>query len=327
MLRNGRNAIGALVSSFIICFSLLASEDAQQVQVADRPTEAADSLRSRPIRTDVNMVLVTVSVVDPVSDRLVTGLKKEYFEVFEDKKPQEVSQFSTEETPISLCVIFDLSGSMAEKVDKSRIALGQFFRLANPQDEFALVAFNDRPEKLSGFTSNPNLLETKLAFAEPKGRTALIDAVYLGLNEMRKAKHSRKVMVIISDGGDNHSRYTERDVRKAVKEADVQMYAVGIYETPENRARTPEELAGPSLLAELTGMTGGREFSIQNINDLPAAAERISREMRNVYILGYSPANQKHDGKWRKIQVKLRLPKNSPRLQLFSRSGYYAPVR
>lgn len=328
MLRNGRNAIAALVSSLVLCLSFSASPGVSQEQAADRdrPPEV-ESLHSRPIRADVEMVLVNVSVVDPVSDRLVTGLKKEDFEVFEDKKHQQVSQFSTEEAPISACVIFDLSGSMADKVEKSRIALGQFFRLANPKDEFALIAFNDRPEKLSGFTSDANTLVSKLAFAEPKGRTALMDAVYLGIDEMRHAKHSRKVMVIISDGGDNHSRYSERDLRKAVREADVQIYAIGIYETPEYRARTPEELAGPSLLADLTSMTGGREFSIQNVNDLPAAAERISHEMRSIYILGYAPANQAHDGKWHKIQVKLRLPKNVPRLQLFNKSGYYAPLR
>jgi len=170
-------------------------------------------------------------------------------------------------------------------------------------------------------------VQGRLLFVKSGGKTALFDAIYLGLSEGKKASTNRKALLIISDGGDNHSRYSERDVRKAVKEADVQIYAVGIYETPENRARTPEELAGPSLLAELTGMTGGRELSIQNINDLPAAAERISHEMRNVYILGYSPANQVHDGKWRKIQVKLRLPKNFPHLQLFSKSGYYATVR
>jgi Ca-activated chloride channel homolog len=339
MLRNGRTA-SAFLSVLLLCCSMFASSDDATLaptnntpanretatEAANRsPAPPAATLGSRPIRSDVEMVLLPVSVVDPVSDRLVTGLTKDNFEVLEDKEEQRVSQFSTEEAPISACIIFDLSGSMADKMEKSHLALGQFFKGNNPQDEFALISFGDRPQKISGFTNDADALLSKMAFAEAKGRTALLDAVYLGLDEMRNAKNSRKVMVIVSDGGDNHSRYSERDIRKAVKEADVQIYAIGIYETPENRARTPEELAGPTLLADLTGMTGGRELSIQSASDLPAAAQRINSDMRSVYILGYSPATGKRDGKWHKIQVRLRLPKNFPHLLSFTRSGYYAP--
>ncbi len=321
MIRNGKRITPVILFCLLLCCTALAAEDKSS------PTQEPASLHDRPIRTDVEMVLVSVSVVDPVSDRVVTGLTKENFEVLEDKQPQQVSQFSTEDVPISVCVVFDVSGSMVDKIDKSQLALAQFFRLANPNDEFSLISFSDRPEKLSGFTHDPRVLESKIGFAQPHGRTALLDAVYLGLNEMRKASQPRKVMLAISDGGDNHSRYTVRDIRKAIKEADVQIYAIGIYESPERRGRTPEELAGPSMLGEITGMTGGREFEIQNVNDLPAAAKKIGHEMRNLYVLGYSPANTKHDGKWRKIQVKLHLPKGLSRLLLFNKAGYYAPGR
>ncbi|MCZ6752837.1 MAG: VWA domain-containing protein, partial [Acidobacteria bacterium] len=157
--------------------------------------------RERPIRVDVELVLVNVSVIDPYS-RFVTGLGKEHFQIFEDKKKQNVLHFSNEDVPISIGLLFDASGSMSGKMDKARMAVQQFFRTANPQDEFFLIDFNDRPHHVVDFTLDADLLQSKLSFTEAKGRTALLDAIYLGLNEMRKARHSRKVLLVISDGGD-----------------------------------------------------------------------------------------------------------------------------
>ncbi len=188
-----------------------------------------------------------------------------------------------------------------------------------------MISFNDRPSEISGFTRNSDVLQTKLNFTEAKGRTALLDAIYQGINEMRKAKYSRKVLLIISDGGDNHSRYTEQDIKRLVKESDVQIYAVGIYEPGDSRGRTPEELQGPSLLTEIAEMTGGRQFPVENPNDLSDITRKISLELRSLYVLGYSPTNLKLDGRWRKIRVKLVPPKGLPHLQLFAKSGYYAP--
>jgi Ca-activated chloride channel homolog len=313
----------ALIVTLLCCVPL-GRALAGEAKSADVP--AAPSLKERPIKADVEMVVVPVSVLDP-SDRVVTGLSKDNFEIYEDKKRQEVSAFSTEDTPISVGVIFDTSGSMADKIEKSRMAINQFFRNSNPDDEFFVIAFNDRPEVVSHFSSNLDTLQSKLNFTEAKGRTSLLDAIYLGINEMRQAKYARKTLLIISDGGDNHSRYTDRDIRRSIREADIQMYAIGIYEPIDARTRTPEEVAGPGLLRELTEMTGGREFSIDSVDSLTAAALQVGREMRNVYVLGYSPADRNADGKWRKIQVKLRLPKGIPRLRLFTRSGYYAPLR
>lgn len=297
--------------------------------VAVRPDAApkADLTPSeRPIRVAVDLVQVAVSVIDPYN-RFVTGLDKEHFQIYEDDEPQTISHFSSEDVPISVGIIFDTSGSMADKIDKSRMAMNQFFRTANPADEFFVISFNDRPTEVSGFTNDVDKLQAKMTFTEAKGRTALIDAIYLGMNEMRKAKYSRKVLLIISDGGDNHSRYSEQDIRRIIKEADVQVYAVGIYEPYSSRGRTPEELAGPSLLTELAEMTGGRQFPVDNLNDLPDIARKISRELRNLYVIGYSPTNNKLDGKWRKIRVKLFPPKGLPPLHLFAKSGYYAPVQ
>jgi VWFA-related protein len=289
-------------------------------------TAAADvvTLGQRPIRVEVPLVLVQVSVIDPYN-RFVTGLRKEHFEIFEDKDQQSIRHFSNEDVPLSAGLVFDASGSMSEKMDKARMAVMQFFRASNPDDEFFLISFNDRPKQLEGFTQDVTVLQSKLNFTEAKGRTSLLDAIYLGIHEMRKAKHSRKVLLIFSDGGDNHSRYSENDIKRAVREADVQIYAVGIFEPFSSRSRTPEELAGPSLLTEIAETTGGRQFPVENLNDLPDIARKIGRELRNLYVIGYSPENTARDGKWRKISVKLKPPRGLPPLQLFSKSGYYAP--
>ena len=320
-----------LLFSLLFCTSLF-SEDAAVAPKAPADASATQNPKlgattpQRPIRVDVQLALVNVSVIDPYN-RFVTGLEKEHFQIFEDEQAQTISHFSNEDIPISVGLIFDTSGSMSDKIDKSRMAINQFFRTSNPEDEFFLISFNDRPDQVSGFTSNPETLQTKLNFTEAKGRTALLDAIYLGMNEMHKAKYTRKVLLIISDGGDNHSRYTEQDIKRMVKESDVQVYAVGIYEPYSNRGRTPEELAGPSLLNEIAEMTGGRQFPVENLNDLPDITRKISRELRSLYVIGYSPTNSKPDGKWRKIRVKLFPPKGLPPLHLFAKTGYYAPIQ
>ncbi len=280
----------------------------------------------QPIRVDVDLALVNVTVTDPFN-RLVTGLEQENFRVFEDNIEQEVVHFSAEDVPISIGVIFDLSGSMSNKIDKSRQAAVQFFKTANPQDEFFVVTFNDRAELTSAFTRSVEDLQTRMMYTAAKGRTALLDAVYLGLSEMRGARNAKRALLIISDGGDNHSRYSEGDIRRLVKEADVQLYAIGIYDPFSRRGGTPEELNGPTLLSELTELTGGRAFSVENLNDLPDIAAKIGMELRNQYVLGYRPSNHSHDARWRKIKVKLRPPKGLPPLNLYSRTGYYAPSR
>lgn len=278
----------------------------------------------RTIRVNVELVLVSLTVLDPYN-RLVTGLEQEHFRVFEDKTEQEIVHFSSEDSPISIGVIFDLSGSMDNKIDKARLAALQFFKTANPNDEFFLVGFNDRAQLLSRFTRSADQLQTRLLYTAAKGRTALFDAVYLGLSQMSRARHARRALLIISDGGDNHSRYNERDLREFLKESDVQLYAIGIYDPYDFRGRTPEELWGPSLLAELTEITGGRAFSVQNLADLPDIATKISLELRNQYVLAYKPSNRDRDGKWRKIKVKLRPQRGLPPLSAYAKTGYYAP--
>src|SRR5271165_1263095 len=277
------------------------------------------------IRADVDLALVNVTVTDPFN-RLVTGLDQDNFRVFEDNIEQEVVTFSSEDVPISIGVIFDFSGSMSNKVDKAREAALEFFKTANPQDEFFLVSFNERAELTSEFTNSVEDLQTRMMLTSPKGRTALLDAIYLGLSQMRGAHNAKRALLILSDGGDNHSRYNENDIKRLVKEADTQLYAIGIYDPLGYRNRTPEELNGPSLLAEITELTGGRVFAVEHLNDLPDIASKIGMELRNQYVLGYKPSNHAHDARWRKIKVKLRAPKGLPPLTAYSKTGYYAPA-
>jgi Ca-activated chloride channel homolog len=280
--------------------------------------------QGQSVHVDVELALVNVTVTDPYN-RLVTGLEPDNFRIFENNVEQEIQYFSSEEVPISIGVILDLSGSMSNKVGKAKEAALQFFKTANPQDEFFLVSFNERAELMSTFTNTVEDLQSHLLTLSAKGRTALLDAIYLGLSEMRTARNAKRALLIISDGGDNHSRYNEKDIKGLVREADTQLYSVGIFDPFEYRSRTPEELNGPSLLAEVTELTGGRAFTVENINELPDIAAKIGAELRNQYILGYHPSNKSHDARWRKIKVKLRAPKGLPPLSIHAKTGYYAP--
>ena len=283
-------------------------------------------IRTETIKVDVPLVLINVTVSDPMS-RLVTGLEKEHFKLLEDKVEQEITQFGAEDAPLSLGIVFDASGSMGYKMGKAREAVAQFFRTANPEDEFFLIQFNDRPELMGGFTRSLEEIQNRLTFTQSKGRTALLDAIYLAINQMKEASNTKKALLVISDGGDNSSRYTGREIKRLVKEADVQIYAIGIFEPVNSRGRTPEELSGPSLLTEIAEQTGGRQFPVENLNELPDVAARIGIELRNQYVLGYVPKDQKKDGKWRRVRVTLSKIRGMPPLRAHYRLGYYAPSR
>ncbi len=282
--------------------------------------------RRADIRIDTTLVLIPVAVTDPAS-RFVTGLDKENFKLFEDKVEQEVTQFSSEDAPLSVGIVFDTSGSMGAKLQRSRQAVTQFMKTANPQDEFFLVEFSDRPELVQAFTTETEEIQNRLTFTQAKGRTALLDGVYMAMNLMKKAHNPRKAILIISDGGDNSSRYTETEVKNAVREADVQIYAIGIFEPVMARGRTPEELNGPTMLAEMAEQTGGRHFAVDNLAELPDVAAKIGIELRNQYVLGYSPKNATRDGKYRRVQVKLVKTTGLPPLRAMFRTGYYAPTQ
>ena len=292
-----------------------------QVTIEQRPKPPAkqDTLPSANIRVETNLVLVPVTVNDPLN-RPVSGLDKENFRVFEDKVEQKISQFAMDDEPVAVGLVFDTSGSMGDKLHRSRMAAREFFRTANPEDEFFLVEFDDKPRLEVSLTQDTGQIENQLVFSRSHGSTALLDAIYMALHEMKKSKKNKKALLVISDGGDNNSRYTVTEVRRLVVESDVLIYAIGVF----GGGSTPEEAGGPSLLSHIAEQTGGRLFPA-NPADLPDTAKRIGIELRNRYVIGYSPANQARDGKYRHIQVVLVPPRGLPKLQAHWRTGYNAP--
>jgi Ca-activated chloride channel family protein len=279
------------------------------------------SRRDARIRVDVNLVLIPATVTDPMN-RLVTGLEKENFEVYDNNIGQVIKSFSTQDAPVTIGIIFDLSGSMSSKFVRARKALSEFLRTCNPQDEFFVVGFNDRPAILVDYTSDIEDVEARMVMLRPQNRTALIDAMYLAVDKLKTAKFDRKALLVISDGGDNRSRYTEGELTRAVRESEVQIFSMGIF---DQYASTEEEQNGPMLLNGLSEATGGRMFKIYDLSVLSDVAERISEEIRDEYVIGYTPTDRKRDGTWRKLKVRLLPPPGLPDLTPHSREGYYAP--
>ncbi len=275
------------------------------------------------IRVDTTLVLIPVTVTDSLN-RFVLGLEKQDFRVFEDGKEQKIKQLSGEDAPLSVGLLVDTSGSMGSKIDTSRRAVAQFLKTMNPQDEGFLIEFSDRAELTVPLTDRMDQIESKLTAAESGGMTALLDAIYIGLREMKRAKNPRKALLLISDGGDNNSRYTASQIKDLVREADVQIYSMGVFE-PFPSLLSEAELSGPRLLSEISQQTGGRAFAAVRPADLPSIATKIGIELRNQYVLAYSPLNQERDGKFRHVEVKLKQPADLPEVKARWRLGYYAP--
>jgi len=276
--------------------------------------------RPKPVLVNVDIVLVPVTVVE-ATNQPVTNLEKQNFELYEDGERQTLRYFSTEDSPISVGVLLDLSSSMKDKIDTARQALHQFFENSNPEDDYFVIGFSDHPALLSDSTHSTESIENEVALAVPYGNTALLDSIYMGLNKLRRARYQRRALIIISDGGDNHSRYTANEIRRLVQEADVEIYALGIF---SKVFKTYEEWAGKRLLTSITEATGGHTVTVNNIEELPAAAANISRELRNQYILGYRPSHDRHDSRWRKIKVKV-VSGPAKALHVYSKQGYLPP--
>jgi Ca-activated chloride channel family protein len=279
--------------------------------IPPRPSE--ETRRSGAIRVDVNLVLIPVTVTDSY-ERPVRGLQKSDFHLFENGLERQVSEFFSQETPISIGIVFDASGSMKGKMDQSLQAVREFLKLSLPGDEFFLTKFSDRPEPVSGFTSASKDIEESLPSIQPGGWTALCDAIYMGLHQMKRATHNRKVLLILSDGGDNNSRYTTREIRELVKEADVRIFSISILD------RSP-------WLETIATESGGRAFRVHKIEELPDLAADISAELHSEYVLGFSPVEQTNDGLYRKIKVELVPSAGTTRLRASWKRGYYAPTQ
>jgi len=271
-------------------------------------------------------VVIPVAVTDTLN-RFVLGLQKADFQLSEDGVEQNVAHFSGEDAPLSVGLVFDESGSMDYKLRASRDAASHFLKTFNRDDEAFLVEFGDNARLSVGFTRHTEELESALKNVQPGGLTAMLDGINAGLHEMKKAKNPRKAIVIISDGGDNHSHYTAAEIESLVRAADVQVYAMGVFEPILSLGLTPEEISGPRLLSEIATQTGGRAFSAALQSDLPSVAARIAVELRNQYVLAYYPANQARDGKYRHVEVKVSQPHGISPLKAHWRLGYYAPAQ
>jgi Ca-activated chloride channel family protein len=285
----------------------------QQPRVSITPRELLPK-RTGPrsnLRADVNMILVPLTVTDQL-DRPVTDLGADGFRVFEDNVEQKIVSLHREEGPVSVGFLFDASSSMKKRTDPSIAAIEQFIKGTVPADEFFLIRFSDKPSLVTGFTRDSDEILKDLALLQPQGWTALLDAIVMGAHHMKKAMNPRKALFVLTDGGDNNSRYSETEVKNLVVESDVRIYAVGLFERPH-------------FLEKIAAATGGAAFWAHKLEDLPATIERLSRAFRNQYVLGYSSNNQRNDGKYRKLRVELTQSLRPVRLNVFWRPGYYAP--
>src|SRR5262245_5701714 len=284
--------------TFLAVFSLgIAVANAQREQIG------------KTLKVDLELVLVSASVTDS-DNKPVMNLQRENFQIYEDRVEQEIRYFSAETTPISLGIIFDASHSMEGKIDLARKAAVTFLENGTPEDEYFLVEFNNKATIAQDFTSDISRLRNHLIYVPPQGSTAMYDALYLGLSKVKKdGQNARKALLLITDGEDNHSRYTRGNIREFVKESDVQIYSIDL---------------GRALIADLSEMTGGHSYRT-SVSGLEKVCEQIASELKNQYVLGYVPANTARNGEWRKVRVKVTPPQPNDRFSVRSKEGYYAP--
>jgi Ca-activated chloride channel homolog len=311
---NIRFAHGARSLNFLFfIFALCAAATFAQTPEPDVET---------PIKVATDLVTLTLTVTDPYG-RYVSGLSKNAFTVMDNNKEQEITFFSDSDAPVSIGILFDVSGSMSgDKIAKARKALEHFINTSHPMDEYFLIAFNSRAQLLLDRTRNGEAVLDKLTLVQPKQNTALYDACYLGIERVTRGSHQKKALLIISDGQDNNSRYTFNEVRRLMRESDVTVYAVGILGGSD--AGSMLGMQGQAFLDELANVTGGKSFYPQTSVELDEIFERIALELRHQYSVGYTPKDFVPDGKWRRVRVRIKPPRGLPRLTVRGREGYYA---
>jgi Ca-activated chloride channel homolog len=315
-------ACGMITTRMLAITVTLAAALGQQISIEPRVhtgvQQKQEETRAGRLRIDTTLVQVPVEVSDRLN-RPVNGLEKQNFHVFDDKVEQKIVSFSMEDDPVAIGLVFDVSGSMGADLPEMRHAASQFFKTSNPGDEFCLVELASDARVAVHLTQNAADVDYQLMSSKGGGSTALLDGVYLGLNEVRKSKNMRKALVIISDGGENHSRYTPGEVKNAIVESDVLVYAIGTFGNFSG-----SNYSDQVLLRNLTEQTGGRMFPSVGMR-LGDFADKIVIDLRNRYVLGYTPTDATRDGRYHHIAVKLDPPRGLPKLQAHWRTGYYAP--
>jgi Ca-activated chloride channel family protein len=285
--------------------------------LAQKPSSTA---KTQTLKVDVDLVLVNATVSDS-QGRMVTDLGREHFQLWEDKVEQKIEYFSAEDIPLSIGLIFDATGSMKDKISTARDAATTFLKTGNPEDDYFLVTFSQRAQLAQDFTSDITRLQDRLLFTPAKGLTPLFDAVYLGLDTMKNASNKRRALLLITDGEDNHSRYSFADIKEFAKERDVQIFAIGIV-NPSGELSMGK--TGRAIIEDLVNITGGRAFFPDSVYELEDICTKIAVELKNQYVLGYHSTNEAKDGKWRKIRLKVNPPRGISNLSVRGKSGYYA---
>src|SRR5262245_24663818 len=304
-----------ILSAVVLVLALSAIIKAQE--------PSAQKKDGQTLKVDVDLVLVNATVTDP-QNRYVTGLEQEHFQIWEDKIEQQIQYFSSEDVPTSLGIIFDVSGSMKDKLSVARDAAVTFLKTGNPEDEYFLVEFANQPEVAQDFTTDVGKLQNHLIFTPAKGMTALYDSVYLGLEKLKEGANPKKALLLITDGEDNRSRYTFQNVKEFVKEQDVQIYGIGIVD--DFNSQLGAGRTGRALIEELSELTGGQAMFPDSVYELEDICTKIAVELKNQYVIGYHSTNGAKDGKWRKLRVKVNPPKGIQRLNVRAKQGYYAPT-
>ena len=298
---------------------------AQPLSLVERTHNSPATVADAPlhtIRADVNMVLVPAVVTDR-KGVVVTGLTREHFAVTEDRVPQAIASLTTQDTPSSIGVVLDMSGSMRTKVAAATGAVRAFLNAANPEDEIFLLTVGSRPHSLSDFTADFATLQNSMVGVQTNGDTALVDTVYLALNRLRLRRHPRGALLVVSDGMDNNSRYSKPELMRAAEEADVQVHTIAIAERPAGKKaiELTEQSRGLAFLSDLADRSGGLSFQAAIDDNAAPAAVKIGRAIRNEYVIAYNQPGASNSGKWCSIQVKV----DQPHLRVYARAGYYAP--
>jgi Ca-activated chloride channel homolog len=298
------------------------------ITILPRSLPPGPSIEQPVVRVDSLLVSIPARITT-IAGAQVTTLRKENFRLFEDGVEQTIVHFGMDDAPVSIGLLFDTSGSMGNKMWKASDAVKAFCKTANPADEFFLIKFNQRVKLAVPFTPNPDQLYREIAGTSPFGQTSLLDAIHMAMKQMKKARNPQKAIVIVSDGGDNWSRHSVREIKNALIESDVQVFAMGIFDWDYMNRHAAEERRGPVLLDELAEQTGGHHFPVENLNDLPGISAEMSRQMRNQYDLGYYPSNPARDGKYRQVKLTLKMeePGAGHPLHADYRRGYYAPAK
>ena len=289
---------------------------------AQKPSPTPPDDPDGPVRIKTDLVTLTLTVTDQFG-RYVSGLNKNAFTILDNNKEQDISFFSDSDAPVSVGILFDVSGSMSkDKIVKARNALERFIATSHPNDEYFLIAFNNRAQLLMDRTRDGDAVVRQLTLVQPKENTALYDAVYLGIERVTRGSHQKRALLIISDGQDNASRYNFGEVRRLMKESDVVTYSVGIMDKSDNNSSLG--MQGQAFLDEISSVTGGKSFYPETNVEMDEIFERIALELRHQYSIGYIPRDFQLDGKWRKVKTKIKPPRGLPRLTVRAREGYYA---